>query len=379
MKYIWLFLLIINSSLFGQKNIQLSSKSEISILTCAPGVKDLHAFFGHSAIRVKDPINGLDQIYNYGTFDFKTPNFYLKFCRGQLLYQVISYPYKYFPYEYYKQNRWVKSQVLNLSEAQNQKIYNFLEWNILPENKKYRYDFFYDNCSTKMYEIIEQNINPITFDYQKFPKELSHRNLIHRYLQKNSWAKFGIDLALGSVIDSTASFKEYMFLPDYAWLGFSNSKVNDIELVKKEKYILEDKHLTQGKINFLTSPIFISLIFLVLSIFSILKHNNFTKAWDSVLTFTLGIAGILIIFLWFFTEHSTTKNNFNIFWANPLLIALLFTKLKTSIKLSYLLLFSFTSFLFIGLLGIQQFDISFYIISCSMAIILVKKLLPLKV
>lgn len=379
MKYIWLFLLIINSSLFGQKNIQLSSKSEISILTCAPGVNDLHAFFGHSAIRVKDPINGLDQIYNYGTFDFKTPNFYLKFCRGQLLYQVISYPYKYFPYEYYKQNRWVKSQVLNLSEAQNQKIYNFLEWNILPENKKYRYDFFYDNCSTKMYEIIEQNINPITFDYQKFPKKLSHRNLIHRYLQKNSWAKFGIDLALGSVIDSTASFKEYMFLPDYAWLGFSNSKVNDIELVKKEKYILEDKHLTQGKINFLTSPIFISLIFMVLSIFSILKHNNFTKAWDSVLTFTLGIAGILIIFLWFFTEHSTTKNNFNIFWANPLLIALLFTKLKTSIKLSYLLLFSFTSFLFIGLLGIQQFDISFYIISCSMAIILVKKLLPLKV
>ncbi|NIJ45449.1 hypothetical protein FHR24_001917 [Wenyingzhuangia heitensis] len=371
MKLTYVLFLLTTFSIFSQKNIQLSNKAQISILTCAPGQNELYSAFGHSAIRVHDIQNNLDRVYNYGTFDFNTPNFYLKFCQGKLLYQVSSYEFKYFPYTYYKENRWVKAQVLNFTIDQNQKVFNYLEWNALPENKDYHYDFFYDNCATKMYEVIEKSVGNIDFDYSSFPKGLTHRELIHLYLVKNSWAKFGIDLALGSVIDKKATLKQYMFLPDYIYSGFKNSTINGKKIIDKENYVLPDYHLKPTKTNFFISPLFTSILVLLFSVFSIIKNN---KKGITIITIIYGVLGLVIFSLWFLTEHSTTKINMNILWASPLLVLFPFVKTKIKNILSYLGTVQLFVFLVIGIIGFQEFNVSIYILSIAITSIYIKQI-----
>ncbi|MDO6738899.1 DUF4105 domain-containing protein [Wenyingzhuangia sp. 2_MG-2023] len=371
MKSISVLFFFFTLSFFSQTNIQLSKNAEISILTCAPGQNELYSHFGHSAMRVKDKENHLDRVYNYGTFDFNTPNFYLKFCRGELLYQVSSYDYKYFPYTYYNENRWVKSQIINLTPEENQKVFDFLEWNALPENKKYYYDFFYDNCANKMYEVIEKSVGNIDFDYSNFPKNLSHRDLIHRYLAKNTWGKFGIDLALGAVIDKKATLKQYMFLPDFVNIAMHTSTLNGKKVVRKETYILPDYQLKIPTTNFFISPLFLGLLLLSISLFLILKNKNINR-WFHTLTFIYGITGLIIFSLWFLTEHSTTKLNFNILWANPLFLAYPFLKAEWKQKLSMLGLVFIGIFLVIAATGFQVFNLPIYVFVAGLFVLFLK-------
>ena len=378
MKLFYALVLLFTLSFFGQQKLELSNQAVVSILTCAPGHNELYSSFGHSAIRVKDPIHQLDRVYNYGTFDFNTPNFYLKFCRGQLLYKVSSYDFKYFPYEYYMENRWIKSQSLNFTKEENQKIFDYLEWNVLPENKNYQYDFFYDNCATKMYEVIEKSVGKIDFDYGEFPKDLTHRNLIHQYLAKNSWSKFGIDLALGAVIDKKATLKQYMFLPDFVYLGIKNGQINGKKLVSKEDYILPDYNLKMPKTNFFLSPLFLALIIISITFYFRVLNKN-TRLWFNTLTITYGILGIVLFSLWFLTEHSTTKMNMNILWANPILLAYPFVKEPIRKIICYIGFLLLGIFLFVAITGFQQFDFSFYLLAVSLIPVYLKPLLTFKV
>ncbi|MGY5352987.1 lipoprotein N-acyltransferase Lnb domain-containing protein [Wenyingzhuangia sp. IMCC45533] len=365
MRLFFLLILLLSTTFnsSAQSNIKLSDKAEVSILTCDPGVNELYSYFGHSAIRVKDKANNLDKVYNYGMFDFSAPNFYLNFCRGKLLYKVVGYSFKYFPYQYALESRSIKTQVLNLTLAQSQKVFNFLEWNIKPENKNYYYDFFYDNCATKMYEVVEKSIGNITFDYSDFPKDKTHRDLIHQYLPKNSWSKFGIDLALGAVIDEKANFKEYMFLPDYVSLGFKNAKINSKELVKNEKFILEYSPLKYDGLNFFLSPLFVSLFLLALSLFLLLKNNKFSISYFNAVSIFYGLLGIVLLALWFLTEHSTTKVNLNVFWANPLLLAIPWIKSKYKKVICIVHVLFFVLFLCVGFFKIQEYNSCFYVLS----------------
>ncbi|ANW96289.1 hypothetical protein AXE80_08365 [Wenyingzhuangia fucanilytica] len=378
MKYIYLLIFSFTITLFAQQKTELSDQAEVSILTCAPGQNELYAAFGHSAIRVKDPVHQLDRVYNYGTFDFNKPNFYLNFCRGLLLYQVSSYNFKYFPYEYYKEKRWIKAQTLNFTKAENQQIFDYLEWNVLPQNKDYQYDFFYDNCATKMHEVIEKSIGKIDFDYSDFPKDLTHRNLIHQYLAKNSWSKFGIDLALGAVIDKKATLKQYMFLPDFIYLGLKDSKINGKKIIDKESFILPDYKLDKPKTNFLLSPLFLSLLLIFITYYLRIFNKN-TKIWFNSLAITFGVLGIVIFSLWFLTEHSTTKMNMNLLWANPVLLAYPFLKGLWKKRICYLGLLFLSGFLLVAVLGFQQFDLSFYILASCLVPIYLKPLLTFKI
>lgn len=378
MKYFFLILILFPLSFHAQQKITLSNKSVVSVLTCAPGSDELYTSFGHNAIRIKDPVNNIDRVYNYGTFDFNTPNFYLKFCRGQLLYKLSSYEYKYFPYEYYKGKRWIKFQNLNFTTKENQKIFDYLEWNALDENKNYKYDFFYDNCATKMYEIIENSIGKLDFDYQQFPKNCTHRNLIHQYLASNSWSKFGIDLALGAVIDKKASLKQYMFLPDYVYSGLKSSSIYDKQLVKKTGFILPDHLLKTERTNFILSPMFLSILLLLITFYPVIFNKNMSILFNTI-TFVYGFLGLVIFSLWFFTEHSTTKMNMNILWANPLLLSYSFLSVKWKKRISIYGIVCLVSFLIVALIGFQQFDASFYILAICLIIIYLKSLLPFKV
>ncbi len=138
------------------------------------------------------------------------------------MYQLRAYNFGNFLRGYHQENRWVKGQVLDLSEEQVQQVFDFLEENAKPENRSYKYDFFYDNCSTKLYDVLEQVLGEnLVFKSDFDTADYTHRDLIELYMGHQPWADFGIDLALGADIDRQASSKEYMFLPDYVFEAFT--------------------------------------------------------------------------------------------------------------------------------------------------------------
>ena len=147
-------LLFLLTSFVGFSQINtIANDAEISIITIGPGDM-LYDSFGHNAIRVADPSNGKDIVFNYGTFDFNTPNFYIKFGRGKLPYALSVRPYNYFKRNYIAEKRWMKEQKLDLTYGEKVTIFDFLLNNAQPENKEYRYDFFFDNCATRIRDVL---------------------------------------------------------------------------------------------------------------------------------------------------------------------------------------------------------------------------------
>jgi len=298
----------------------LSPAAQVSVITCGPGT-ELYSTFGHSAFRIKDPVNGLDRVYNYGTFNFNTPNFYVKFARGKLLYELRAYDFSNFLRGYHEENRWVKEQVLNLKNDQAQQVFDFLENNAKPENRAYKYDFFYDNCSTKMMAVLEQVLGTdLVFDPNFEEGKYTHRQLIQMYLGELPWSDFGIDLALGSVIDREIPSKAYMFLPDYVLQGVDASGIKESgiikPLVKETNTILDSKPLINK--GWSITPFW---VFTILAVAVILisirdfKKRRRNKLLDYILFLSTGITGLVILLLWFATDHSATANNLNILWA----------------------------------------------------------------
>jgi hypothetical protein len=337
MKKIVLIFLIFSISFFKLNAQKLSNKATISVLTCGPG-SELYSAFGHSAFRIHDPVLHLDKVYNYGTFDFNAPNFYFNFAKGKLIYQLSTTSFTRFIREYQYENRWVKAQKLNLTPADVQKVYDFLENNAKPQNKYYRYDFFYNNCATKLEAIIQQVLkNKVTFSYNYIKTNKTHRDLIADYTQNFKWAKFGIDLALGSVIDKKAKKKDYNFLPDYIFKTFKNATINSENhqkepLVKTTNLILAPKKVNKSH-NFL-SPFFIFSLISLLIVFltyNNYKHKTRTKIIDFLLYFSTGFIGVVVLLLWFATSHTATYKNLNFLWAFAPNLIVAFVVLKKRI------------------------------------------------
>ncbi|WP_297764258.1 DUF4105 domain-containing protein [uncultured Muriicola sp.] len=310
----------------------LSEKSVVSVLTCGPGT-DLYSSFGHTSFRVQDSEKGIDWIYNYGTFDFNTPNFYSKFARGKLLYSLSKQRLENFLYTYELENRWVKEQLLNLSSEEKNELFSFLEINYLPENRKYKYDFLYDNCSTKIPTILKDILgDELQFETYQDSTSYTFRDLIQQNLIRNSWSSFGIDLALGAVIDKNAAPLQYIFLPNYVLRQLEHTELHGEPIVQRERTIL-DYHM-QNRGNFFTSsPLFwFGLLFLFTATITFidLKNKVRSKVLDIVLFLMTGIAGCIIFFLWFLTDHQATALNFNILWAFPLNLVLVYYLIRNA-------------------------------------------------
>jgi len=316
---------------------QLSTNATVSVITCGPG-NELYSAFGHSAFRVSDPILGLDKIYNYGTFDFNAPNFYLNFAKGKLIYLLSTSDFSRFLRSYQYENRWVKTQVLNLSNEEVQQMFNFLENNAKPENRDYQYDFFYDNCSTKIEEVVKTVLkNKVVFLNNHITSNKSHRDLIADYTKDFKWGKFGIDLALGSVIDDKASKNDYKFLPDYIFEAFTNATIqknSSIEpLVNEEMTILEEIPIEKPT-EFL-SPLNVILVISLLIIFITYKNHQKSKrnkTIDFTIYFFTGIIGIVVLLLWFASSHTATYKNYNFLWAFAPNIVVAFFMLKSNLQ-----------------------------------------------
>lgn len=330
-KKIVVLLFLAFSALGFSQEMLLSPLSKVSLLTVGTG-DELYSRFGHSAFRIQDPTIGVDRIYDYGGFDFDPPGFYVKFARGKLNYRMSGYRTEGFIEGYKQENRWVKEQTLNLSQAERNEIFAFLQNNYRKENRYYLYDFLFDNCATKIPEVLKDGLgDKLKFDLTHIENPLTFRQLIHQSLDENAWATFGIDLALGSIIDRKATPYEHQFLPLYVEKQMANVVINGEAFVSKEEMLVEEKPIKKGVLFILTPLFWLILLMIAVVVITHLDHkkNKLSRWLDFALFFATGAAGLLIFFLWFMTDHIFTKANFNLLWAFPLNLVLAFILMKS--------------------------------------------------
>jgi hypothetical protein len=311
----------------------------ITLLTCAPG-EELYSTFGHTAIRVQDSLAGVDAVYNYGTFEF-APDFYSKFIRGKLLYSLSVEAFPDFLYTYQVESRSVVEQELQLSCAEKQKLYSALQINALEENRNYRYDFLFDNCTTRARDIVAANTEVPVHFHNILPAEVpSFRNLIHSYLDRGHepWSKLGIDILLGAKLDRKVTNLQSMFLPDYLLKGFDSAQLKSKSLVSAAAPVLTmPSTLTASGI--FTPGVCFTLLLLAIAILSLVRSKRPAQVltiFDFLFFFILGLTGLLLLFMWFGTDHTVTSNNYNLAWALPTHVVMaFFVGKKRSWVLSY--------------------------------------------
>ena len=344
MKRILLVLLMFSQMCYANDSL------EISILTCAPG-NEIYSIFGHSAIRVLDKENRVDKIYDFGTFDFDTPNFAYKFLKGKLQYHLSVRSTNQFIRAYTYENREVVEQQLNLSEDEERQIMDRLDFLYEPENRYYFYSFLQKDCSTDLRDIL-------TLVGVKFSNELlqqTKRDLINTHLKEQAWLKLGINMVLGQKLEEKSSRFQSMFLPIYLKEEIDQSFFRKVKLVKSEQVLNSIKSNGVGS----RGMIFFSPV-IIFSIMLLAYLLGFQKMIQLLLFFGIGISGLIIITLWFFSGHEEVTNNLNILWCNPLyLLAIpLLLKNRTNRILTIILFVTLVMAVMIWVTKIQCFDIS---------------------
>lgn len=319
-----------------------SDSLRVSLLTCGPG-QEVYNLFGHSAIRVKNEATGVDYVFNYGIFSFNTPNFVLRFCLGQTDYQLGVQYYDDFVWNYQMQGRFVHEQVLNLTEQEKLQLVAALEENYLPENRIYRYNYFYDNCATRPRDMVERAINGevrYTEDMDTPQEALTYRGLVHEYTAKQPWSRFGIDLLLGSEADKPISRRASMFVPFYLKEYFHNAQKADLQ-GRNSGLIAEELEITAQDESNWPSPtpltpmrVFLLLFILVAALTAWgIKQGRSLWGLDLLVFATAGIAGCIIAFMVLFSEHPAVSPNYLLLLLHPLHLIFLYHIVKRVKKL----------------------------------------------
>jgi hypothetical protein len=335
----------------------------VYLLTCKPGT-EIYSIYGHNALRVVDRYSGTDMVYNWGVFDFETPNFAWKFARGRLDYMIDMGTMNSFFRLYFYEKRGVMSQRINLSPENVRKLLELIEENLKPENVKYSYDFFYDNCATRIRDILE-NAADGRIHYPpdiESPKQQTFRDMIGEYQKSYKWLKFGIDLALGSPCEKKVSFRQKMFLPLELQECLSKAVIHTdgrmVPLLQNPE-ILIDYDMPVIKSTMLLAPeIIIALILILLVIFiPFIRKKTYLNSIDIFIFFVFSLLAILMLFFNFFADHLQTKLNFNIIWLNPFIIIclILLTLNKTGVIWFRLVFYFSILFLLISIILPQYF------------------------
>ncbi|MDG1297088.1 MAG: DUF4105 domain-containing protein [Saprospiraceae bacterium] len=359
-KQLLLYILIVLASVTHAQDFGPNTK--ISLLTFGPG-NDLYSKFGHSAIRLNDPSQGLDLCYNYGTFDFDTPNFYGKFVRGKLDY-ILSVDKTALLLRYYKRTgREVIEQDIILDEVAVQRIAAFLIDNYKPENRTYKYDFFYDNCATRLRDIIEDQLGEQMVYKGIAESDRVYRDLLIEKLESVPLVLLGINLILGPNTDKAVDLRGEMFLPSYLMDNLdSYGRYTDGEVLMSSKKLVFPERLEFSDASIFRQPaLYVFLLFL----FSIYAYwrGVFTGALNVLGVFLFSLSatcGLLFSFMWLATDHQTTYMNLNLFWANPLSIYFLIKMSKKkvpSIVLNTQKVLLLLAFLFLVVLPLIQIGI----------------------
>lgn len=307
----------------------LSPQAQVSLLTISPG-DELYSTFGHSAIRISDPKQYIDFNYNYGTFAFEEPGFYMKFLRGYLNYSISSYN-SYVEMEYWNRtNRLITEQVLNLTPAQKQRVFDYLKNNLRPENRVYRYKFFTDNCSTRLRDVLQVACgDSLVFDH-KLNADSTFRQWIDKYAHNNGqeWADFGMDLAIGTGSDQKTGWSDAMFIPDNLMKALDAARIrtpNGLEKAVLQKYDLNQIQPKEKK-GWLTPSVFFTCLMLLAAGYTSYQYfrKNRSMVLDKVLFTVVGVSGWVLLLLWFGTDHGVTRNNLSLLWASPLVFPAIF-------------------------------------------------------
>lgn len=344
---------------------------EVSLITCSAG-GEIYSLYGHTALRFHDMRNGEDLTFNYGIFSFKKSFFALRFTMGLTDYELGIIPFNYFQREYARTGRGIVEQVLNLTTDEKQALYYAIMENYLPQNRVYRYNFFYNNCTTKARDMIERCIDGemVYPEKQQYP---TYRQAIHGHTEGHPWASFGNDLCIGAKADRKMSLREQQFLPSNLENDFEKAYIKSADgkrrpLVTSTRTVLEPQtHVTEKE--FPLSPTQCACILLAVSIataFIEYKRKRTFMAWDCLLMLATGMAGIIITIL-FFSKHPTTSTNLQILLLNPIPLIYIYNVAKRKktnywkISLSMIILFFIGAFL-------QEYAEGMYIVALSLLI-----------
>jgi hypothetical protein len=305
-----LFLLgLFNSS---KLTAQDSTKAalQISILTCAPG-EDVYTAWGHTAIRIVDSVKQTDVVYNFGTFDFNTPNFLAKFVKGDLQYFLSTAYFQDFMLEYQYEGRSIKEQVLVLTDAEKLKWQNALQKNLEGNNRYYLYNFITDNCTTRVKDGLYQFTNkqvPVT-NIKSFRTHVVEAP----YQQGIPWIGLGIDLLLGAVSDEAPSPFQAGFLPDLLFDQIA-SQPKSIVSVQEYPFVSGPSPKHTPPINYIIG---LTLVYLFVAKWNARWSVNTAKILDILLLFIFALGGSLLVYMSLFSLHTACHENFNIFWLHP--------------------------------------------------------------
>ena len=318
-KFLFLFVVLLG---FGLSTRAASTDSiRFSLMTCAPGT-EIYALFGHSAIRYENPDQQEDWVFNYGMFNFKEPNFVMRFVKGETDYQLGVIPFKYFEAEYALRGSSVYQQVLNLTNEEKESLINLLKENYLPANRVYRYNYFYDNCTTRARDKIEESIQGKVV-YPENEKVVSFRSILHEFMEDSHWSEFGIDLCLGSEADQPIDERKQMFAPFYMLEAARGAMIHRGDTIVPfvcEEFKIVDAVL-EDEPAFPLSPMTCAVILLLLTVFIVYRGvcmGTPCLVWNAVLFFLQGLGGCIVAFLFFFSLHPTVGSNWLLMLFNPL-------------------------------------------------------------
>jgi hypothetical protein len=354
---------------------QLSADTLVYLLTCGPGT-ETYSVYGHSALRIVIPEKRIDTVYNWGVFEFDTPNFTWKFAKGRLDYMLIAESTKGFLSDYYYEKRYVFCQRINIDPGETKKLLSLINENLKPENIKYRYDFFYDDCTTRIRDLLEKSIG----ENLKYPPPESgriptFRDMVAKYQNPYPWLKFGVDLIMGSTADKKAFFRERMFLPIDMKDELSKTVIQRSEKripLLQNPVVLLNFEAPSVKQNFFISPsfIFTLVIILILILAALTKNRRAVRIIDITIYSVFSLLSILMIFFNFFTDHVQMRWNLNIIWLNPFIIVCLVMLLmnKTG-TLWFRIVFWFSAgFIVLHYVLPQDFNIGFILLAIILLI-----------
>jgi hypothetical protein len=365
-KYIFIsslvvFLLSLTSNVKAQQHYHNSKNDsiQISLLTCGPG-EEVYSLYGHTAIRFHDLKNNQDLVVNYGMFSFSQRFFILRFVFGLTDYEMGIMPFDAFMEEYDSEGRWVKEQILNIPLQDKMKIAMAIEKNYLPENRTYRYNYFYDNCTTRARDILIKNIsgNVETQDNQKISS--SYRKEIHKWNGDHCWARWGNDLLLGVNADRSIDGKEQQFLPDNLSKDWQTAKIRYADgkvynFISQEHYLIA-KNKSSAENNAVDSNIFnpyyligVIIVIILLANWKKTKHPLPYKIVMWCVWLITGLCGIIITAM-IFSQHPTVSLNLQILLLNPLNLGMLVPALARNKKYNLTILTCLVLFIFGGII-----------------------------
>jgi hypothetical protein len=299
--------------------LPLSTQATVSVLTCAPG-PETYALFGHSALRITDPLRGFDRVYNYGTFDFETPHFYWRFMRGDLQYFLSVNSFANFLTAYQQEHRVVSEQVLALQPQETQRLYNSLETTLHSAARFYRYQFFADNCTTRLWHDIQASVaTPLQVDSTYTLPPRTYRQLLAPYLVPAPWVNLGMNLGLGWPADRATTFRQHLFLPVALQQALQHTSRAHAPFARPPHALFSVPAIPLAPPSWGTPTQCVLGIGLLLLLAQGLpqRYDLVRRSIQFTLLASAGLVGCLLLGLMLFSLHTPVQLNYQLLWLLP--------------------------------------------------------------